>query len=112
MGWESSDNQSYAAQRYESTHTFIDEPAKQTGQLGGMFRVVWSWFCTLWEILTRELAGEKHTKSEMRTTVGSAGEKRDQDVDMARHLEPGGPGGGIRGESDKGMYLHCCLNMS
>lgn len=48
----------------------------------------------------------------MKTTVDDAGVKNDEDVDMARRLEPGDPGGGIRGETDKGMCLYCCMNIS
>lgn len=70
------------------------------------------WSCTLWEILIPESADEKHTQSEMKTTVDEAGEKNDEDVDIARRLEPGDPGGGIRGETDKGMCLDCCMDIS
>ncbi|ODM16111.1 hypothetical protein SI65_08545 [Aspergillus cristatus] len=67
--------------QYESTHTFVDPPEKQTGQLG---------------------TGEKHTKSQMRTTFGSRGNK-DEDLKMARQLETGELGGGLRGETDKDL---------
>ncbi|OJJ80508.1 uncharacterized protein ASPGLDRAFT_134595 [Aspergillus glaucus CBS 516.65] len=67
--------------QYESTHTFVEPPEKQTGQLG---------------------AGEKHTKSQMKTTFGSGGHK-DEDLKMAHQLETGEPGGGLRGETDKDL---------
>ena len=41
----------------------------------------------------------------MKTTFGSGGNK-DEDLKMARQLETGEPGGGLRGEADKGM-LYC-----
>lgn len=39
----------------------------------------------------------------MKTTFDETANKKDEDMDMARRLEPGGSGGGIRGEADKGM---------
>lgn len=40
----------------------------------------------------------------MKTTFGSGGHK-DEDLKMARQLETGEPGGGLRGETDKGMLF-------
>lgn len=43
----------------------------------------------------------------MKTTLdeGTTGKKKDEDVDMARHLESGGPGDGVMGEADKGIVV-------
>lgn len=40
----------------------------------------------------------------MKTTFRS-GEHKDEDLKMARQLETGEPGGGLRGETDKGMLF-------